>query len=228
MMHAGKRLAAAAAAALAMAAASPAAAQVVLGTAETAAPSCPENCLVEARVTGFQTTVEGAKAPVVAPASGRIVGWSINLGLPETTAIKYFNKRFGAAAARISILKPIPAKGGGKPRLRLLRQSPVQELRPAFGRLATFQLEGPLKIGRGQRIALTIPTWAPAFSVDQSETTRWRASRASTRRRGDCFIGDGLANLNAGSPQQRLGSDRVYGCSYRGAMLLYSASFLAK
>jgi hypothetical protein len=208
--------------------ASPAYAQTTLGTAGSGTASCPASCLVEARVTGFQTMVGAVKAPVRAPSRGRITDWSINLGAPETTAIKYFNKRFGQSLARISILKPMPRKGGGKPGYRLLRQGPLQELRQYFGKLTTFRLTQPLRIGKGQVIALTMPTWAPAFSVGHLDSTRWRASRAPTRRRGDCFTNEGLANLNAGSPQQRLGSDRAYGCSYRGAMLLYSATFVPK
>jgi hypothetical protein len=180
---------------------------------------------VEARVTGFQTTVGGAQAPVVAPASGRILSWSINLGSPESTAIKFFNKRFGPSAARLSILKPIRARGAGRRTYRLLRQSPAEALKPHFGNLATLSLEQPLKVGKGQRLALTIPSWAPAFSVGHGDGTRWRASRAPTRSRGDCFTDEGLANLRAGSPQQRPGTDRAYGCSYQGAMLLYSATF---
>jgi hypothetical protein len=207
--------------------ASPASAQVTLGTSGTGTASCPENCLVEARVTGFQTMVGGAKAAVKAPAAGRITDWSINLGAPDATAIKYFNKRFGQSMARISILKAIP-RTGGKATYRLLRQTPAQELRPYFGKLTTFRLARPLRVGKGQVLALTIPTWTPAFSVGHLDSTRWRASRAPTRRRGDCFTNEGLANLDAGSPQQRLGSDRAYGCSYRGAMLLYSATFVPK
>jgi hypothetical protein len=221
------RLAAIAAVAVAWAvAAAPAAAQTTLGTAASGTASCPANCLVEARVTGFQSTVGGVKAPLTTPAPGRIVSWSINLGSPDDAALQYFKRRFGAASARLSVLKPVRSKGGRKRGYRLLRQSPAQGLKPYFGSLATFKLRRPLKVGEGQKLALTIPTWAPAFSVGHTDATTWRASRASTERRGDCFTSEGLANLNAGSPQQRLGSQRAYGCSYRGAMLLYSATFV--
>jgi hypothetical protein len=127
----------------------PAAAQVTLGTAATGTASCPTDCLVEARVTGFQTMVGGAKAPLVVPAPGRIVSWSINLGSPESSATKFFNKRFGLPAARLSILKPIPSRGGRKHAFRLLRKTPVQALRSHFGSLATFNLERPLKVAKG-------------------------------------------------------------------------------
>lgn len=219
-----KRLAAlGAAAAIALAVnAAPASGAVTLGTAATGTASCPTDCLVEARVTGFQTTVGALKAPTIVPMAGRITSWQINLGTPTDTANAYFKDRFGPARARLSVLKPI--RKGGKHVFKLLRQSPVQPLKPQFGKLATFTLASPLKVAKGQRIALTIPTWAPAFSVGHTDGTTWRASRASTRKRGECFTNDGLANLNAGSPHKRLGSDRSYGCSYKGAMLLYSAT----
>jgi hypothetical protein len=35
-----------------------------------------------------------------------------------------------------------------------------------------------------------------------------------------------MANLEAGEAQQRPGSQRRYGCAYKGARLLYSARFL--
>ena len=204
--------------------AAPASGAVTLGTAATGTASCPADCLVEARVTAFQTTVGAVKAPTVAPSAGRITSWSINLGAPTDAATAYFKDRFGPPMARLAILKPI-ARKARKRTYRLLRQSPVQALKPHFGKLATFKLARPLKIGKGHRLALTIPSWAPAFSVGHTDGTTWRASRVSTRRRGKCFTDEGLANLNAGSPQQGLGTDRSYGCSYRGAMLLYSAEF---
>ena len=216
-----KCLAALVAAAIGLGAYAAPAGAMTLGTAGAGSASCPTSCLVEARVTGFQTTVGGLKAPTVAPSAGRITSWQINLGTPTDAATAYFKDRFGPAMARLSILKPI--RRDGKRTYRLLRQTPVQALKPQFGKLATFPLQSPLRVGKGQRIALTIPTWAPAFSVGHTDGTTWRASRASTRKRGECFTNEGLANLNAGSPQQRVGSDRPYGCSYRGAMLLYSA-----
>jgi hypothetical protein len=202
--------------------AAPASGAVTLGTAGSGTASCPANCLVEATVTGFQTTVGGVKAPMTVPGQGRITSWSINLGSPNDAALAHFRKRFGPASARLSVLKPIASRSGK--RYRLLRQSPVEALKPHFGSLATFTIAQPLKVDKGQRLALTIPTWAPAFSVGHTDGTTWRASRASTRKRGECFTDEGLANLRAGSPQQKPGTDRAYGCTYRGAMLLYSAT----
>jgi hypothetical protein len=202
----------------------------VLGSAHPAQASCPEDCLVEARVSGFQTSIGRLRKPFVAPARGRIVAWSIKLGSPKRRDLKAFNRKFGEPKARISILKPVRRRGVRRyrKRFRLLRQSPVVRLRPLFGRETSFTLARPLKIGRGHVVALTIPTWAPAFSVNQSQRTRWLASRAPSRRRGGCLTGRGFANLAAGAPHQKLGLPRTFGCSYRGARLLYTATFVKR
>ncbi|MGH2923043.1 MAG: hypothetical protein ACRDKH_03305 [Solirubrobacterales bacterium] len=199
----------------------------VLGAARPAAASCPDSCVVEARVSGFQTDIDGIRNPFRIPAHGRIVAWSIKLGKPAKEDLKTFNGRFGPSQARISILKPVKTRRGRRPRkvrYRLLRQSPIQDLQPFFGETTTFGLADALKVRKGNIVALTMPTWAPAFAVGQEG--RWRASRKASRARGPCFLRGGLANIEAGGPHDQTGTQRRYGCGYRGARLLYSARFL--
>ncbi len=196
-----------------------------LGTVGSAPASCPQGCLVEAWVTGFQLSSRLSRNPFVTPAAGKIVSWSIDLGMPHRTDIKTFNRKFGESKARISVLKRVRDRRR-RVRYLLLRESPVQRLRPHFGRLASFTLDRPLKIGRRQIIALTIPPWAPAFAVDGLKQSRWLASRRPTRRRGGCFASGGFANLAAGSAHQKLRTARAYRCTYHGARLLYSANFV--
>ena len=212
---------------LAGGATSSAAPTALLGSAGPADASCPADCLVEARVTGFQTSIDGSSSPFVVPARGRIAAWSIKLGMPVKSDIKGFNRRFGEPKARLSILRPVrrEASDGRGPRYKLLRASPVIRLRPLFGTTVNLVLRRPLKVNRGHVVALTLPTWAPAFSVGETKRSRWRASRAPTSRRGDCVTKEGFANLRAGAPQQKLASRRAYKCSYRGARLLYWATF---
>ncbi len=198
----------------------------VLGTTGEAEPSCPENCLVEARVTAFQTSIGNRRKLFRSPAQGRIVSWSIDLGMPDLAERKGFNRRFGESQARLSILKKVRRGRSRRPAYILLRESKVQRLRPHFGQTATFSLERPLKLGPGQMVALTIPTWAPAFAVDGSQSSRWLASRRPTRRRGGCMTHQGFANIAAGGPHQKLDTGRAYRCSYQGSRLLYSASFV--
>lgn len=198
----------------------------VLGAAASADASCPADCLVEARVTGFQTSIGNAKNPFIAPSDGQIVSWAIKLGKPKKKDVRAFNRAFGAPQARLSILRPVP--GTRKPvRYKLLRQSPVQRLGKSLGKISTFNVPTPLAVKKGQVVALTIPTWAPAFAVGQSRKTKWQASRRATKKRGACTDDEGRANVKAGAAQVKKGTQRPYGCSYNSARLLYTATFVA-
>ena len=166
------------------------------------------------------------------PGPGRIVAWSVKLGKPRAQEIKSFSRQFGPSRARLSILKPVRVRPRGpagkhwrrgKLKYRLLRQSPSVKLKPFFGSGVTFAIPHPLKVGRGQIAALTISTWAPVFSLDQPNGSRWRASR--THKHGGCLKGD-RANVASGAPQTKAGSLRAYRCVYRGTRLLYSATFV--
>lgn len=209
------------------AAAAVAAKTIVLGSAKPATASCPKDCLVEARVTGFQTSISGARNPFVAPDDGEVIAWSLKLGKPQKQDRRAFNDEFGPPKARISVLRRVQG-GGSPPRYKLLRQGPTEPLGNFFGTTTTFSLTEPLPIRKGEVVALTIKTWAPAFAVGQGTSSRWMASRRPTRKRGGCSDDEGRANVSAGGPQVKKGSQQPYGCTYDRARLLYSATFLAE
>ena len=177
----GKLLAAGLALALTIAigtASAGAAQTIILGAAKPANASCPDDCLVEARVTGFQTSIGNLKNPFVAPEDGEIVAWSLKQGKPNKADRRAFNEEFGPPKARIGILRQVP--GTSNPtRYKLLRQSPVEGLGPFFGATTTFSLDVPLPIRKGEIVALTIKSWAPAFAVGQS------AAQPANERRGE-------------------------------------------
>jgi len=218
----------------------------VLGAGPPQKASCPnadDACFVEAGVTGFQTGIGKTKKPFVAKVPGRIVAWSIKLGRPTSDDNKCFsegckvgNETFegfgGPARARLAVLKPNRKKiRAGHPVYKLLRQTPVEDLKPFFGTTTTFTLQVPLKIGKGQIAALTIPTWAPVFVGGLSRNYSWRASRNPTKKRGGCTIGSGSnqsANIKSGSPLQTVGKERRFACVYRTNRLLYSATMVQR
>ena len=70
-----------------------------------------------------------------------------------------------------------------------------------------------------QIIALTSSTWVPAFAVNLPPDSVWRASR----QRGKCTNAD---DIKAGTAHDTLGQDRLYGCIYKTARLLYSATLV--
>ena len=52
------------------------------------------------------------------------------------------------------------------------------KLEPYFGKTAQFPLETTIQVKKGDIIALTVPTWAPALALGFGNDTSWRASRA--------------------------------------------------
>jgi hypothetical protein len=203
----------------------------VLGAATPATPSCPTTCQAVGKTTGFQTSITGARNPFVVSFRGRIVAWSIKTGAPSTrpnpnnsnqSDYDFFTKTFGGPPrARISVLKPIMKQiRAGHPIYKLKSQSPVEDLSQYLGHTTTFTLDTPLRVKPNNVVALTVPTWAPAFAINQSADTKWVASR----KRGKC---NDTAEILAGTPQDALGSQRSYGCTYNTARLLYSATVVA-
>jgi hypothetical protein len=206
---------------------------IVLGQTDTSPkPSCPGRivnnvevvpCRVEGHVTGFQVMAGGVPDPYEAPFDGKIVAWSISLSRPSrqdtaktTDEVGFFNDFLGTPSrARIGVLRRL--EDSKPPRFKLLRQSPLQTLNPYFGSTPVFALEHPLTVLRGQVVALTVPTWAPMFAFNVSESNTWRGSRAS----GHCSSKD---DIQSGHPQQGVGKVKTYGCFYSAARLLYTAT----
>ena len=190
-----------------------AAAVVEMGaTTPRPAASCPESCQAVGRVTGYQAGQAGRRSPFRARRRGRIVAFSLQLGRPRADQIEYFDGLFGGSPqARLSVLRPGPRR-----RNVLSGQSELFELRPYFGSTPTFALDRPLTVKKDYLVALTVPTWAPAFGVGLGNEEAWRSSRDAER----------CDDVRQTAAQQRRRSSRTYGCLYRTARLLYTASFV--
>src|ERR1700704_3101797 len=80
---------------------------VIPETTPPTTPSCPGSpCLAVSRTTGFQVKVGSTHELVSAPREGRIVAWTIALGKPNATQVKFFNANEGGeASAGIAILR---------------------------------------------------------------------------------------------------------------------------
>jgi hypothetical protein len=190
----------------------------VLGqTQDAPEPACPQSpCEAVGSVTGFQARAGTVSKPFVAPYNGRIVAWSISLSKPKPSQTSFFNNFYGSPPqARIGVLRQVPDKS--PPRYELLRQSPTVNLTPFLGGDVTLALDQPLSIKQGEIVALTIPTWAPAFAVGLDDSSGWRASRKA----GQCTQ---TADIKESRPQQKEGSNKQYGCFYKTARLLYTAT----
>jgi hypothetical protein len=189
---------------------------VIPATSPPTAPSCPGSpCLAVSRTTGFQVKVGSAHNPLSAPRSGTVVAWTISLGAPTATQTTFFNaKEGGAAEAGIAILRAQP-----KPNLtyKLIAQSPLIKLQPYFGKTAQFPLETTLPVKKGDIIALTVPTWAPALALGFGKDTSWRASRPKSQ----------CSNTSGQTTQVQVGSSVQYFCLYQTARLTYSTTLIS-
>jgi hypothetical protein len=201
----------------ALVAAAPAGARVkevgVDGAAPLQAPGCPKACQAIGQVTGYQSSVGKAKNPYTVKRPGRITAFTIALGKPTKKQTTFFTDLYGSPPqARLSILK-VPKHGRN---LTLTAQSEVFDLSPYLGSTPTFALDRSLPITPKSVVAITVPTWAPAFAVDLGRTMAWRSSRNT----------NSCNDVRQPAAQQTINSVRKYGCFYRTARLLYSATFV--
>ncbi len=210
-------------ASLALALALPAAAPATLtevgvlgATTPATVPSCPATpCLAVSRTTGFQVKVGSTHNPLAVSREGTVVAWTITLGKPNATQIKFFNANEGGAAeAGIAILAPQP-----KPNLtyKLVAQSPMVKLQPYFGETAQFPLDSTIPVKKGDVVALAVPTWAPSLALGFAGTTSWRASRPRS----------GCTSTSSQTVQSAIGSSVQYYCLYQTARLTYSATLIS-
>jgi len=189
---------------------------VIGATTPATVPSCPSSpCLAVSRTTGFQVKVGAAHNPLAAPREGTIVAWTITLGKPNATQIKFFNANEGGVAeAGIAILRPQP-----KPNLtyKLSAASPLVKLQPYFGKTAQFPLETTIPVKKGDVVALAVPSWAPALALGFGGDTSWRASRPKSQ----------CTSTSTQTSQTVIGSAVQYYCLYQTARLTYSATLIS-
>jgi hypothetical protein len=179
-------------------------------------PLCPANCQVIPSVSGIQTKLSTGVAPYRVPADGKITAWTIFLGKPTGADRTALNERFGSPPrAAITVLQKIRTPEG-RTKYRLQRKSPIVGLSKFLGSPATFRLKKPLVAREGQLVALSVPTWAPAFAADlPASDYSWLASRQP----GMC----GSDTVNSATPQLKAGSKRFYSCKYTGSRMLFTA-----
>jgi hypothetical protein len=192
--------------------------QVVLGQTSTVPdPSCPGlPCQAIGSVTGFQVSNGQTRSPFIVPHSGTIKSWTLTLAQPTNKQRSFFNGFFGTPPeARLSILRRIP--GTNPPRYNLRSQGSVKVLTPYLGQ--TVKFGSSLKVEKGDIVAITVPTWAPAFSQELASNEVWRASREP----GTCT---NSTDIRQGEPLEKPGTRAIFGCKYSTARLLYTATLV--
>jgi hypothetical protein len=193
------------------------------GTADAAPLNCPQQgdilCVAAVRMTGYQGRASGGpKNPFYIRRDGHLVAFTLQLAKPNEEETNFFESHFGSPSmARISVLRRGDTR---KTRLnhRLVRQSQRFELDRYFGSKPTFVFDRPLKVRKGNWIALTIPTWAPLLASPIARENWWRSSRASD----SCDPPKSLNQFAMEEPREL----RKFGCTYHGARLLYSVTYV--
>jgi hypothetical protein len=189
---------------------------VIPPTTPETVPSCPASpCLAVSRTTGFQVKVATNTTLVNAPKAGTIVAWTITLGKPNATQVKFFNEHEGGVAeAGVAVLR---AEKSPNLTYKLVASSPTVKLEKYFGKTAQFPLETTIKVKKGDIIALSVPTWAPALALGFGKDTSWRASREKKQ----------CSSTSSQSTQTSIGSAVQYFCLYQTARLTYSATLVS-
>jgi hypothetical protein len=211
------------AAGLAVLAPAASARMIELGSVADDAPlNCPGTtdnpCQAAVRMTGYQGRASGGpKNPYYIRRDGHLIAFTLRLAKPSADEVAFFNNNFGTPSmARISVLRRGDTR---KTRLnhRLIRQSDRFELDPYFGSRPTFVFDHPIKVKKGNWIAITVPTWAPLLSTNLARSNWWRSSRA----KGTC---DDFGQRQFAMEDLREVS--VFGCTYHTARLLYTVTYV--
>ena len=182
--------------------------------------SCPDNCQAIGQVSGFQIQQGTRKNPYRLRSYGKVVAFTVKLGKPKADQITFFNKLFGGPPQiMLTVLKPFKPQKGEKRqpnKYTLAGSSPLFDLTNYFGSEPTFALPRPLTIKPGYVVGITVPTWAPAFSVNLGQDMQWRSSRDPKN----------CDDVRQDAAQDIRGSNRTYGCVYKTARLLYTVTYI--
>jgi hypothetical protein len=188
--------------------------------ADAANPSCPADpCEAAVRVTALQgRSAGGPKNPYYIRRDGFIVAFTLELAEPTAEQIDFFNDNFGSPAqVRLSVLRRGDTRRT-RLKYRLVNQTDLFEVNDYFGSSPTFVLPEPLRVRKTNWIAITVPTWAPIFANNLTRGDWWRSSRA----KNSCDPPRSLRQFALGE----LRSLNVFGCTYSGARLLYTATYV--
>jgi hypothetical protein len=209
--------------ALTLGLAQPASARVVeLGAlpGSTVKSSCPADpCEAAVRVTALQgRQAGGRKNPYYIRRDGFIVAFTVQLARPSDEQIAFFNDNFDTPPqVRLSVLRRGDKR---KTRLnyRLIGQSDIYDVDKYLGSSPTFVLDQPMRVKKTNWIAITVPTWAPIFANNLTNSDWWRSSRA----KGRCEPPKSLDQF----AMQELRDVNVFGCTYHGARVMYTATYV--
>ena len=193
---------------------------VIPATTPPTVPSCPGSpCLAVSRTTGFQLKVGKQTKLSFAPRNGSIVAWGDNYegqtnipaGLPYAVAVA------GGDSHGLAVVSDGSPFLSRQPAGQVLYSGLTAYFSAQAGKTAQFPLDRTIQARKGDIIALTVPTWAPALALGFGKDTSWRASR----ERKQC------SSTSAQSTHTQIGSSVQYFCLYQTARLTYGATLIS-
>ncbi len=187
------------------------------------APTCPKtgSCkIVQTRVTALETLSDGLANPTAIHHAGELVAMTVGLSRISSNAntrrtdIKYLDTTYGGAPRGwLTVLRPYGPRA--KYGWQVAASSNVIYFQHYLGQVAQFALSKPVPVVPGERVALTIPTWAPVLDINlNAKKFAYRQSRSA----------------NCPSPpstqqaQRKIGQIAHYKCNYAGTRVEYSAT----
>jgi hypothetical protein len=190
------------------------------------APTCPagvsaSKCtIVLTRVTALETLNDGHAYPTTIHHAGDIV--ALTLGISDLSSnaktrksdISYLDKTYdGTPRAKVTVLRTSgPRSQYG---WEVAATSAPIFLQHYLGGVTQFPLSKPIPVVAGERIALTVPTWAPVLSFDlTSNKFAYRQSRST-----NCSHPPGSEQA-----QQKVGEIAHYKCNYAGTRAEYTVT----
>jgi hypothetical protein len=181
--------------------------------------SCPDDpCRAMTRTTGFQKRVAGVEDVFTVPKNGRIVAWSVQLGTPSPKQEKFFEDNFGGTPqANVTVFRvgtKKPNKGIGTN----IGQSGPQQLAGYYGQTVQFAMINPVRVHKGDRVALTTATWAPVLAENEATNTVWRATRPA----------DSCGDYSAQRAIRQLGTMTPFECQYKTERQLYGVTMITE
>jgi hypothetical protein len=189
------------------------------GALPTAYPSCPTDCTVMTRASGYQARVGATRSVDTVPRNGSLVAWTLALGKPGPKQTAFFVNTIKLAATPEARLTVLGRDGTKKLHYRVVAQGPLVNLTPYLGQTVQFPLPTSIPVKQGWIIAITTPTWAPVLSENLSGTMAWRNSRPAT----------GCKPLVNPPPDVSLvttGATGVFGCLFNKERLTYTATLV--
>jgi len=192
--------------------------------------SCPASpCEVVGRVTGFQKRISpGPSGPYNVPQGGQMVAFRVKLSEPTSSQQAFFDDFAGGGPrAGVGVINKVEPYSN---RFTLTRKFPGVDMDGFLGRRLTIAPGSWLRVDAGgDKAALIVPTWLPAFRTALSGSNTWRGTReegffppdsGDAGSKPECL---GAENMENGHAHTVKLSTARYVCNYDTARLLYTS-----